>query len=289
MDLLFPSYASGQEVPNRLLEVVRFCADAGLPFPAEPNDKYSVWWRSLHEIGHWAIKPEFYYTGELGGRVIPILGAEVTLNGIKRAVTYYEAGNDVIPDAELPEGRDPTPNELEVRPWAIRTMQALGYEHPFREILQEGRPVTEVKKLGDAGWHKPASMRVWAPTSQLRPLSIRSMTYFGIDPLEGNYRADGKGFIAPYPYPKDLDEKRANMVAMRAAYQEADKLRLPDFSDSDREMADLYHLTYEQWLEYTKAGQFPVELQGGLLRQHRDVEEYCTERFNEQRELVQRG
>jgi hypothetical protein len=52
---LFPSFDGNAKVPEILIDLVDFSSDIGVPFPAEPNPQYSVWWRSLHEIAHWAV------------------------------------------------------------------------------------------------------------------------------------------------------------------------------------------------------------------------------------------
>ncbi len=280
---LFPAYDESEPVPQTLLDLVKASNEFGVPFPAEPNRKYANWWRSLHEIAHWAVKPPVYTATIFGGRVIPILQTSLSLDGTSPPsdVFYYKAGNDIIPDAELGRGIDPTPDEMEVQAWVCRYMERVSYRHPFADILAQAQSYQEVSSLGDGGWHKPATMRVWNPTVQFRPKTVRAMAYFNLDPLRGTFRADDKGFTFPFPNSSKFSEVMANKDALLIAYAGKNSLPLPVKSDEDRTIEALYQNTYSEWMMETRNGEFSDALRARLTSQFEVVCFYSSLRFEE--------
>lgn len=282
---LFPAYIEGDPIPQRLLDLVQVSNNLGVPFPAEPNRKYANWWRSLHEIAHWAVKPPIYTATNFGGREIPILHTVVSFDVTSPPVDvlYYNAGNDIIPDAELGRGIDPTPDEMEVQAWVCRYMEKVGYAHPFAEILHAGQSYAKVSELGDGGWHKPASMRVWNPTSQFRPKTVQTMAYFDLDPMRGRYRADDKGFTFPFPNPdsEDFSAVKANQEALKKYYSGRKELPMPSKSEDDNAIEALYQDTYSEWVISTRSGSFSEPLRSRLAEQFNAVLVYSSKRFDE--------
>jgi hypothetical protein len=161
---LFPAFTGPEELDPRLLEIVELCAEIGVPFPAEKNKAYGNWWHSLHEVGHWAVKPDWYIAyaeyliGDLETSWGSLCVAGNTVSGFERPIDlpilgWYKGGNDVIP--EIGMYKDPTLGEHETRVWALQVIQEKGWPHPFDD--NTGRVDT-----GDHFFHKPASARVWA-------------------------------------------------------------------------------------------------------------------------------
>ena len=226
VDNLFPSFEPGQ-IPTELQgEVFDLTQAIAIPFAAEPNARYANWWRSLHEAGHWAINPEWYNHSTAATGTISIYGGQPSdavraLSPTVDAanfVSYYAAGNDVIPDIRMFGRTDPMPAERETRAWSIGTMLAKGWEHPFRTILRNAMPPQEMEARGDDGWHKAATAHVWSPTSMLRRKAIEYMGRFDINPLIGNYRPVDIDFEFPHDDPQSITELNANFDTMIAAH-----------------------------------------------------------------------
>lgn len=220
---LFPSYSDPREIDPKLFQLVGLCGEIGLPFPAERNHAYSVWWHSLHEIGHWAVKPPWYvaYSNWMRDDITIRTGTldipEGTIPGTPgvRIENYqvYNAGNDLIPDISLLY--DATPGEDETRVWSLQVIQRYGWPHPFDENQIGG--VAGVTS-GDEQFHKAASARVWFKGHLHNPDIARSMLRAGIDPPSGMFRAADYGFRLPHPEPENLEQMLANMDAVYARY-----------------------------------------------------------------------
>jgi len=220
---LFPSYGDPSEIDPKLMALVRLCGNVELPFPAEPKRPYSTWWHSLHEIGHWAVKPPWYlaYSNWMREDIVITRGhLHIPANTIPGVDTIdvagflaYGAGNDLIPDIALL--RDPTPGEHETRVWALQVIQKFGWPHPFDENKIGGAVATTA---GDTAFHKASSARVWFRGHLSNPDIARSMLQWGINPLSGSVRAKNDGFLLPHPMPRSVHEMVVNMQAIYPRY-----------------------------------------------------------------------
>jgi hypothetical protein len=220
---LFPSYNDPAEIDPKLLTLVQLCGDIELPFPAEPKRPYSTWWHSLHEIGHWAVKPPWYlaYSNWMRGDIVIRRGhlhiPAHTIPGVgeidRPGYLVYGAGNDLIPDISLL--RDPTPGEFETRVWSLLMIRRFGWPHPLDENKTDGMVAVT---SGDQAFHKAASARVWFREQINDPTIACSLQQWGIDPASGHYRAKGHGFLLPYPRPRGVSEIVTNMDAIYRRY-----------------------------------------------------------------------
>jgi hypothetical protein len=155
-------------------EIKAFCEEIGVPFPSEANNPYASWWRLLHEIGHWAVKPDYY--NEYG---IKIYNLALSSDGKE-----YKSGSDVVPDIAM--AHDPTPNEFSVRWWCILT--ALSKNWPLPHELEEVV--------------KPATARLWLADfyDPKYVEGLQLLQRWGIQPLFGIYRPTmGQNFNFPHP------------------------------------------------------------------------------------------
>jgi hypothetical protein len=204
--------------------LVGLCGDLELPFPAEPKRPYSTWWHSLHEIGHWAVKPSWYlgYSNWMRDDIVIRRGhlhiPANTIPGVgeieRLGYLVYGAGNDLIPDISLL--RDPTAGEWETRVWSLLVIQHLGWPHPLDENKRTG--VVNITS-GDEAFHKAASARVWFREQVNDPTIACSMAQWGLDPARGLFRAKGHGFLLPYPRPRSFYEIVGNMDAIYRRYR----------------------------------------------------------------------
>lgn len=78
---------------------------------------YERWWHLLHEIGHFAVKPDSYITlwQEHGGMGVPYMN-------------WFTKSGVFKPD-------DPTPDEWGVRAWCLLVLELFGWVNP----LESGR------------------------------------------------------------------------------------------------------------------------------------------------------
>lgn len=217
---MFPAFASPEELDHRQITLLELCAQIGVPFPAERNKAYGNWWHSLHEIGHWAVKPNWfiqyaqYLIDDLSTTWGSLTVPAGTVKGVDRDITLpkigrYVGGNDVIPEIGL--YRDPTPNEHETRVWSLQIIEMMGWNHPFADNVNG-------VATGDYFFHKPASARVWA-TPQIEDPQIRNrMLRWGLNVPSGQFRpaemVGGGKFTLPYPTPVCHQEMVTNMDAI---------------------------------------------------------------------------
>lgn len=217
---MFPSFSGPEELEPRQIALLELCAKIGVPFPAERNKAYGTWWHSLHEIGHWAVKPGWYveYSQYLLDDLATTWGSLVipagTVKGVDRRIEIprigrYVGGNDVIPEIGL--YIDPTPGEHETRVWSLQIIQQMGWNHPFDDN-------TTGVKTGDEYFHKPASARVWATPLLKSPTVVNKMRRWGLDVPTGKYRpaamVGGREFTLPHPKPVCHEQMVANMDAI---------------------------------------------------------------------------
>ncbi|SHF07698.1 hypothetical protein SAMN05444392_10774 [Seinonella peptonophila] len=220
---MFPAFSNPQELDHRQIELLQLCAQIGVPFPAERNKSYGTWWHSLHEIGHWAVKPDWYiqYSSYLLDDLATTWGVLKIPAGTVKGIDYpimlpkigrYVGGNDVIPEIGMYNKTDPTPGEHETRVWALQYLELKGWNHPFDD---------NTKKIttGDEFFHKPASARVWATPQINDPEICTKMAWWGLNVPEGQFRpAEDEEFVLPYPTPVNHQEMVANMDAITSHY-----------------------------------------------------------------------
>ncbi|HSX00624.1 MAG TPA: hypothetical protein VLF67_00135 [Candidatus Saccharimonas sp.] len=222
---LFPSYQEPSQLDLRLLQLASLTHQLGLPFPAEPKRPYSIWWHALHEVAHWAVKPDWYIDYSLwlrpdirvrtGHLVLPA-GLVPGFAGLDIAdYRYYAAGNDLIPDIYLPSD-DPTPSETEVRRWSLQMLDWFGWPHPLRENVNADGSL--IITHGDLAFYKPASGRVWHPRYLTDPAATAKMAAWGIDVPAGQLRPVSDPFALPYPRPSHVSQVLANMDVIYRRY-----------------------------------------------------------------------
>lgn len=251
---LFPSLPEGQTPTHLQGEVLQLSQEINVPFAAEPNSKYSNWWRSLHEEAHWAVKPVWYNMPEFGAASIPISEGAPSAEVLSLAphlpsnIKYYAAGNDVIPTMGMLGEIDPTPSEPEVRIWSIAAMAAKEWEHPFRTILRQKIPPEEMAARGDDGWHKVSTAGVWAPTATLNRQGIDRMAQFGINPLIGAMRPVETGYEPPFRHPEAPSEVQENFQSIIDAH--------PAIPIDQPEIPEASALKNKYWNIYTAWKQF---------------------------------
>lgn len=261
---LFPT-AEGH--PTSLqLQVLKLSQDIGVPFPVEPNPKYANWWHSLHEVAHWAVKPPWYNRPNAGANTIPLYSTMLQRNthpeisGLNE-VSFYHGGNDIIPNMGM--YRNPTPAEDQVRPWTILTLHRMGWEHPFRTILREHKLPSEMRKLGDDGWHKAATAHVWSPVTPAEPERIAVMAQFGINPLIDNFRPEPDGFELPHQSPASPIELRENFDAVLKKYRK--KTAILDNPEADK-LGEEYWDIYTTWARFVTSDTHPAIFNNLLKR-----------------------
>jgi len=199
---LFPAYQPNELEPQ-YVGLLQLCAQINVPFPIERTKVRGHWWRMLHKIGHFAVKPDWYlqYARYLNDELIPTHGrayfAGGTLNGLPNSITIpnikvYEGSADTLPDVGL--YKDPTLGGREAYMWALDVAQMTGWSVPGdasdADILHSRR-------------HHRHNMAEWAldvPGGMLRPHDARNRPRFSL----------------PYPYPATHAQLGANSVLIQA-------------------------------------------------------------------------
>ena len=187
-------------------ELKSFCLEIGVPFPVEKNPEYNCWWRLLHEIGHWAVEPEWYT--KWGGQIAGI-------KYLNSKQTEYQAGNDMVPNINLYHIVDPTCSEFQVREWCLQVLEVMGWTHPM--------DLGEVKKS--------ATANLWSPSSgkfEFNVSLINSLAHWGINPSIGNFRPKEDGFELPFPNTMERLETMLNYTRIAEYYYGSDWYNNPD-------------------------------------------------------------
>lgn len=186
---------------GRIIDLVRFCIDYGLPYPVETRPDYSKSWHALHEIGHFAVMPP--WARKLGIHVMGIATTEynVNLSGKIGVLSCYGAGNDVLPKTGFIYG-DPLPYEMATRAWSIEMLDYLNWPHP---------------KDFDPSFCKLMSFLVWDPNQPGLDTDRARMRYFGID-FPNSPVAIDDGFTPPHPKPTTVPEVIGNLRAISLEY-----------------------------------------------------------------------
>lgn len=244
---MFPAFEGPHQLNDRHVALLELCSRIGVPFPAERNRAYGTWWHSLHEIGHWAVKPTWYveYARYLMDDLHTTWGAlEIpagTVPGVDRDVYIpnigrYVGGNDVIPEIGLVS--DPTPGELETRVWSLQVIESMGWSHPFDDN-------TDGVNTGDEHFHKPASARVWLPAQASDPAMLVRMDRWGLDVSKGQLRPmdtpQGGWFELPFPKPVSHEQMMANIRAITRACE------WRDFAPTEQAQRDWVYYLKRRW------------------------------------------
>lgn len=213
-----------QEEVSSYLRVVEFAAEIGIPFCVEHNPGYQSVHSVIHEIGHWAVKPDRYIQvyRALSRKDFSILKGDISIeppfsakNRIIKGVMYYDGNNDRMPDWDLPDGADPTPGERSTRAWAIKALEHLGVESP---IDKSRRVPYNTRGIGDAVIAKGSSFRTWSPAVINHPDVIREFDEFGLNPAKDVFRPPDSSLTLPHLQPKTLDDMLENVQAMQGQH-----------------------------------------------------------------------
>ena len=202
--------------------LLELAAEIGAPYPSEITHKsYATWWHALHEIGHFAVKPDWYLdlaeatypeelTRRMGALVVPKI-EHVTDGTTIEGLTIYRAGNDVIPRIGML--KDPTLSEDAVRIWSLQVIDALGLTHPSEELENVGA------RTGNTFYHQESSARVWLKAQAKDPARLEQMQEWGINPLEGNFRPSKHiDFMPPHPRPVYFEDVIENIEAVHDTF-----------------------------------------------------------------------
>jgi hypothetical protein len=202
--------------------VARFATHVGIPFCVEPNPYYRTPHAVLHEVGHWAVKPTTYIEvyRHLSKRDFAVTQADVVFDerfGEPEVMNlaYYPGTNDRMPDWDLPEGLDPTPNEKGVRAWTRHAIAQLGLMDP---IAQSRQNPYATQNVGDRVVAKGSSFRTWSSMSMNSPVALAEFKAFQLDPGHHVYRPDELSLPLPYAEPHSVAELEADVHAMGTQY-----------------------------------------------------------------------
>ncbi len=217
------------------ITMLKLSYDIGAPYPAEVTHKsYAGWWHALHEIGHFAVKPEWYldlaeatYPEELTRRIgsIAVPKIEHVTEGVTiEALQIYTAGNDVIPRIGML--RDPTLSEEAVRIWSLQVIEALDLTHPSDELDSMGA------RTGNTSYHQESSARVWLRYQAKDPARLEQMEFWGINPLEGKFRPTrNTDFEPPHPKPEYFEDIIENIEAVHDTFSPEVKISAAELSE----------------------------------------------------------
>lgn len=232
--------AGRTELRRQVAEYVtlaHFSIEMGVPFCVEPNPYYRSPHAVLHEMGHWRIKPDSYNQvyRELSRRDFEVTKADVVIEPpfgkgeVIRGLMMYAGGNDRIPDWDLPDGADPTPNEKANRLWCRYALAHLG----MRDPVDIGRSVAyETRNVGDKVIAKAASFRSWAPSAIYVPKAHAEVEAFGLDPANGIFRPDESTLELPHVVDLTVDKLREDVAEMHRQHEDrvdVDPVQLEDW------------------------------------------------------------
>jgi hypothetical protein len=202
------------------LRIAEFGVEIDTPFCVENNVAYAAPHAVLHEMAHWRVKPDSYIQvyRELSHRDYSIhMGELVVAKGFGLGeksipnLKYYHGTNDRMPDWDLPDGLDPTPNEKAVRAWTRHAIDHLDLQDPI--LTGQSQPYSP-RGVGDSVVAKGSSFRTWAESAINHPRAIAEFSAFGIAPEQGIYKPLESSLILPHPTPKSLHALRENVEAM---------------------------------------------------------------------------
>lgn len=205
------------------IKLALFASEIGIPFCIENNHYYRSPHAVLHEMGHFAVKPDSYIKvyRALSSRDFQIVSGDIIVSDefgeaqTLRNVPRYVGDNDRMPDWDLPDGMDPTPNEKCVRAWSRWAIQNLGIQDPLSATRTSAY---ETASIGDTTVAKGSSFRTWAKSSVNSPIALKEFAAFGFDPENRLYRPDASSLILPHESPKTFDELEKNVEAMAEQY-----------------------------------------------------------------------
>lgn len=160
-------------------EVFALADELELPRPTAHRACYNVWFLALHEIGHYAVKPQWYRD--------------------YASVIYWDGSTHDRPCAPLAPDLwmldDPTPDEECVRLWCIQACEYFGWTNP----------VVESPEIFGGSNYNPRQWYVSSPTKVNQRLLD-----FGLDAARGKLMSDQQDITLPYPNGRSLPEILAN-------------------------------------------------------------------------------
>lgn len=217
LDVLVPGvFNSFNEVNQEQLiddyaKIAKFAGEIGVPFCVEYSPYYQSPHAVLHEIGHWAVKPNSYidlYRSISRSEFSVVFGRfdlalpDSTNESTLHTLTYYDGNNDRMPDLGLPD-IDGTANEKAVRAWTRGVIDYLDLSDPLDTI--GGRSIERLG-IGDSTIDKASSWRTYAKSSIYDPMAIAQFERFGFNPQQGEFRPDESTLIIANQNPKTFDE-----------------------------------------------------------------------------------
>ncbi|AGY56647.1 hypothetical protein [Gloeobacter kilaueensis] len=133
---------------------------------------FSHWWDALHELGHFAVKPDGYIAvwakhGNPGG--VP------NMNWIRT-----EAGVRLLPNHSP---LDPTPDEWGVRAWCLQVLTAFDWKNPVNSAEWSEASDREQDRTGL--WNPRLTTN---PRNPFAPSGYRQLELMGIDVAGGQFR-----------------------------------------------------------------------------------------------------
>ncbi|MEW5859681.1 MAG: hypothetical protein AB1861_20230 [Cyanobacteriota bacterium] len=132
-------------IPPSVEEVLEFGRSIGIHW-VTPSPSFPHWFNVLHEIAHWAIKPDWYINVYLEQRLAKKRISKDT------AIPYYIPNAEIV-DLNLIAGKgllcsdplyrnfDPTPNEYAARAWCIYALERNNWCNP---VLTEHKLFSKV-------------------------------------------------------------------------------------------------------------------------------------------------
>jgi hypothetical protein len=200
---LFPAYQTHELEPQHI-GLLQLCTRIGIPFPVERARAHASWWRMLHKIGHFAVKPDWYlqYARYLNDELAISQGgvyiAGGTVKGLPSSITIPNAkifvgDSDALPDAGL--HKDPTLDGREAYLWAQDFIRLVGWAVP------DGLSDKGIIVRSRAYYRR--RMAEWAVDVRgaiLRPRDARNRNRFSL----------------PYPRPRNHAEMAVNATLIHA-------------------------------------------------------------------------
>lgn len=214
----------GNEPINEKISYIKIALLAsriGIPFCVETNPYYKSPHSVIHDLGHWAVKPNSYIGvyRSLSAREFKIVGTYIVgassygFRDDRFYLSMYPSENDRIPDWDMPDGLDPTAGERTTRAWAISTLAILGIKHPF----DNSHSNYNYSGLGDALPGKGSSFRTWNPSIKNHPEVLRDLKYTGMDPDRNILRP--RDIPLPFTHPSNILEMIKNINALTESSQ----------------------------------------------------------------------
>lgn len=179
-----------QTIPT-VNDVFELANQIGVPLPDRLRQS-DDWTAVLHELAHWAVKPDSYIQCYLDkiqpyAPAVPLCmnpDAEIVMAWDSRPTVRWPNGEErqISSTAVSLYCLDPTPDEFGARAWGLQVLDYLGWPHP-----------KDCAKAGDEWWEEVGSAQ-YNPdmlTSDEHPIStngIEQLAFMGIDVAQGILR-----------------------------------------------------------------------------------------------------